>query len=71
MGYYDYKELREKAVRFGAQQEDIDALGKWFDKYGIDYWNGDYFDADDNYHLYPIYEELGNDCYEVNHYEFR
>lgn len=55
--YYDYKELREKATAQNATQSDIDALGELFVAYGADSWNGEYYDADDGFRLFPIFEK--------------
>lgn len=41
MTRYDYEELRAKALETRTQ-EDIDALGEWFSRYGMDSWNGEY-----------------------------
>ena len=74
MNRYDYKELRERAVNGGA--DDVNALGEWFEKYGEMYWNGEYYDADDGYRLFPIFEthfdEDGDlDFVETVGYEFK
>lgn len=61
----EYEELRSAATANDATQEDINALGKWFDAYGSAYWNGEYYDAD-GIRLYPIIE-----WDEVTGYEFR
>lgn len=57
-GRYDYKELREK-LNGTYTQKDVNALGDWFEQYGLDYWNGDYYDAD-GFHLYPVYNDDGS-----------
>lgn len=62
MTIYDYEELKIKALVADATQEDINALGEWFDLYGYDYWNGEYFRIEDGKRIYPIYkEELDED----------
>lgn len=53
MSAYDYQELREKALSTRNQQ-DINALGEWMQRYGMDSWNGEEFDIDDGYSLRPI-----------------
>lgn len=69
-GYYDYQDLRAAAVRPGATQEDINALGEWFDRHGMMFWNGEYFDADEGLRLRPVWEwDEENDCGEVVGYE--
>lgn len=68
-GRYDYEELRARAL--SGKQEDVDALGEWFSKYGDRYWNVEYYDADDGFRLYPIYEEVDEDEFELRGYELR
>lgn len=75
---YSYKELCEKARSHDATQADINALGEWFEKYGADYWNGEYFDASlpgepsGTCRLYPVEERDGElDVGIVTGYEFR
>lgn len=63
--YYDYKELREKALN--GTQADVNALGDWFEKYGDRYWNGECYDAD-GFSLYPIYKEIAEDEFELTGY---
>lgn len=66
MTYYDYKELREKAMETRAQA-DIDALADWMQHYGERHWNGETYDIDDGYRLRPIYElaDAENEEYEI------
>ena len=72
-GYYDYEELKEKALKFDATQQDIDALANWFENWGNDYWNGEYFEIDAEHRLFPIYKEIENDdgTYDLIGYEIR
>ena len=51
MTRYDYEELKEKALTFGATQEEINNLGEWFERFGDRYWNGEYFDIDNEHRL--------------------
>lgn len=67
--YYEYEELRKKAL--SGNQEDINALGEWFEQYGDRYWNGEYYNADDGMRLFPVYEEAAEDEWELKRYEFR
>lgn len=53
---YDYSELRAKAISREATQEDMEDMARWFDKYDIADWNGEYYDLD-GYKLRPIYGE--------------
>ena len=34
INYYSYKELLAEATKSNATQEDINALGEWFDRFG-------------------------------------
>lgn len=75
MSYYDsdcynYKEICEKALAFNATQEDINALGEWFERYGRSGWNGECWTVDAYHNLYPIHKEIGYDDYEVVGYTF-
>ena len=56
INYYSYKELRAAATAPGATQADINALGEWFNRYGDRYWNGEYYDAENDLKLYPVIE---------------
>lgn len=67
---YDYNELKEKALASDATQEDINALGEWFERYGRSGWNGECWTVDAYHNLYPIYKEIGYDDYEVVGYTF-
>lgn len=67
---YNYKEIFEKALAFNATQEDINALGEWFSRHGMSYWNGECFHVDADHNLYPIHKEIGYDEYELVGYTF-
>ena len=69
-GSYNYKEICEKALASDATQEDINALGEWFSRHGMSYWNGECFHVDADHNLYPIHKEIGYDEYEVVGYTF-
>lgn len=69
--YYNYKKLAEKALAYNASQEDINALGEWFNDYGCKFWNGECFDIDGNHALYPVYKEVDEDDFELVGYEIR
>lgn len=64
---YNYEELRAAALT-SATQEDIDALGEWFSRYGHSYWNGEYYDAD-GIRVYPVYKQIDDNNYELLGYE--
>lgn len=53
--YYDYEELREKALN--GTQDDINNLGEWFEQHGERYWNGEFYDVGEGLRLYPIQED--------------
>lgn len=65
-----FSELKEKALAFNATQEDINALGEWFSRHGMSYWNGECFHVDSDHNLYPIHKEIGYDEYELVGYTF-
>lgn len=69
---YAYDTLRAAAIAPGATQEDINALGDWFDQYGTGYWNGKYYDADYGLRVYPVYDwDEENDVGILKGYEIR
>lgn len=49
----NYQELRQAAE--SGKREDINALGRWFEREGREYWNGEYYDAD-GMEIYPVYK---------------
>ena len=51
---YGYKEYLDE-VKNNPTQENINRLGAWLEKYGNDFWNGEYFKADE-FHVYPVIE---------------
>ena len=55
---YEYQELKEKAL--SGDQEAINDLGQWFELYGDNYWNGEYYNVEGS-RLYPVY---GNEEYD-------
>ena len=63
VNYYSYADLR-KAVNDNPTEENINALGEWFERYGGAYWNGWYYDAD-GIRLAPIYEQTGEDDFDL------
>ena len=69
INYYSYEELKA-AVIADASRANVNALGEWFSNYGNDYWNGEYYDADD-FRLYPVYTEVNEDEFELTGYEIR
>lgn len=69
MNRYSYEELLN-AVKTAATEENVNALGEWFNSYGMDYWNGEYYDAD-GIRIYPVYTEVDEDEYELTGYEIR
>lgn len=69
MNRYSYDELKNKALATEATQADIDQFGKWFEQYGDIFWNGEVYAIDDNHSLKPIYIEVGEDGFELSHFE--
>lgn len=60
--YYDYQELRSAALT--GNQKAIDALGRWFEQFGTDFWNGEFYEAD-GYKVYPVYKEIADDQFDL------
>lgn len=69
MNYYSYQELKD-AVIANPTAENVNKLGEWFSTYGNDYWNGEYYDADE-FAVWPMYEEVEEDEFEITGYEIR
>ena len=70
ISYYDYEELAAKALETNATA-DLEALGEWFNQYGRDYWNGECYTIDSSHDLFPIYEEVEEDDFQIVGYEIR
>lgn len=68
---YTYSELVAEATKGNAEQEAINALGEWFERFGVSCWNGEAYEVDDklNLWLYPVYSEDGDDL-EIVGYTF-
>lgn len=66
MNEYAYEELVAAATKFDATQEEINALGEWFERYGMRYWNGTSYevDAKNDIYLAPVMKEVGEDEFE-------
>ena len=69
INYYAYEDLKA-AVIADASEANVNALGEWFSSYGSDYWNGEYYDAD-NFRLYPVCAEVNDDEFGLTGYEIR
>ena len=69
MNRYSYSELLE-AVKAKATPDNVNALGAWFEQYGDQFWNGEYYDAD-GLRLFPVYVEVSEDQFEITAYEVR
>lgn len=61
---YDYKELREKAVKPDATKEDRLALLNWCQQYD-EHFNGEYYEIGDRLIIKPIFVEVGKDDFEL------
>lgn len=57
--YYDYQELKEKAMRSDATKEDRLALLKWFEHNYQGIYNGEHYPLEDGYSIKPIYAPVG------------
>lgn len=69
MNRYSYSELLE-AVKSNETPDNVYALGAWFEQYGDQFWNGEYYDAD-GLRLFPVYVEVSEDQFEITGYEVR
>lgn len=69
MNRYSYSELLE-AVKANETPDNVNALGEWFERYGDQFWNGEYYDAD-GLRLFPVYVEADEDQFEIVGYEVR
>lgn len=56
MGYYDYKDLI-KIFNETKSYNDLLNLYYWFCEFGMCFWNGECFQADD-FEIYPVYEKM-------------
>ena len=65
IGRYDYEDLVSKALSAKATQEDINALGEWFDRFGSEYWNGEYYEIDSNHNIFPVIQMVEEDVFET------
>lgn len=72
INYYSYAEIRA-AVDERETPENLAALGEWFERYGMDFWNGECWDIDGHRSLYPIYELVDEEYeeWELRGYEIR
>lgn len=68
---YNYSELEAAATKFGATQEEINALGEWFEDYGQRYWNGECYEVDEkrDLYLYPMHKQV-EDEFEIVGWSF-
>ena len=57
--YYDYSDLI-KCYTNNKTDINLDSIGKWFELYGQDFWNGECYTCEElNGRLYPIFKDLG------------
>lgn len=76
INYYSYQELRDAAMETRSDA-DIRALAEWLEQYGDRYFNGECWDIDDGYTLWPVWELVDQqdpedpDSWEVTGYEIR
>ena len=66
---YQFDELRAAALAPDATQANIDALGHWFETYGMADWNGEYFDVDGTNRLRPITTQTEDGDFSTTGYE--
>lgn len=68
---YDYQELIN-AYKANRTEENLKALAEWFEAYGTEYWNGEFYNVEElDSRLYPIYEEVAEDEHELKGWELR
>lgn len=58
VNYYDYEELKNKALEKRDKQSIMD-LYNWFSRYGNDFYNGECYSIDKELNLYPIWSGVG------------
>lgn len=56
VNYYSYKEL-EAAALADASEENLAALGEWFERFGSMFSNGECYKVNADHDLYPVYED--------------
>lgn len=71
VGEYNYNELERAALSPSASTEDLKALAKWFELYGMNFWDGEGWHISGQWRLFPIYEEVETDEFEVVGYEIK
>lgn len=59
---YDYEELKNAAIETNSK-EDIENLVEWFEKFGNAFWNGEYYEIDNNMSLRPVYNLIDYNPY--------
>lgn len=70
-----YQDIIDIIKRTGESPEHLWTLGKWLERYGMEFWNGKCFDTEKDFNgrnLYPIcewHEEYDSFC--VMDYELR
>lgn len=57
IGRYQFADLYAAAAAADSTAADRIALVEWFELYDIYSWNGECYDLEDGYSLYPILEE--------------
>lgn len=72
MNEYAYQELAAAAMKIDATQEEINALGEWFEHYGMSYWNGNCWTVDEKKDicLARVFKEVDEDEFECVGYTF-
>lgn len=72
MNEYQYQELAAAAMKSNATQEEIDALGEWFQQYGMCDWNGSSWIVDEknDIRIAPVYKQVDEDEFELVGYAF-
>ena len=70
VSYYDYEELKNKALEKRDKQSRMDLL-EWFQCFGSEYWNGEYYLIDNEHRLYPISSPIGEPDEDGDYEDFK
>ena len=76
MTAYDYASLRQSAMDHRCDdlaEQTAEALANWMSAFDDGSWNGECYDVDNGWYLYPVYadEPDEDDCYPVLYWELR
>lgn len=70
-GRYDYEELKDTYLSIPTS-ENLEKLANWYENYGGDSWNGEYFDDEYIGRIFRLYSEPNEDEeFDIIGYEVR